>query len=103
MILVTKEMIAFVMVRALSSHKNVLFSHRECINLQKAVYETLFLEGAFLCKISTNHQSCKQYPRKVYKLLIFTCFSHRISVYTYKDFVKRKLFRKQGIDVHAAL
>ena len=66
MILVKKEMIAFVMVQSLSSHKNMLFSPRQCINLQKAVYETPFLKGAFLCKVSANHKSCKQYPRKVY-------------------------------------
>ena len=78
MILVTKEVIAFVMVRSLSSHKNMLFSPRQCINLQKAVYETLFLKGAFSCKVSANRKSCKQYPRKVYNLQIFTCFSYAL-------------------------
>ena len=83
-------------------------SHRECLTLQKGgvgnkMYLNSILKGFFLClKIWTNHRSSKKSPRKVYN---FTCSSHRISVLLRlrRDFVIRKLIRKQGINIHAAL
>ena len=82
--------------------------HRECLNLQKGgvgnkMYLNSILKGVFLClKIWTKHRSSKKSPRKVYN---FTCSSHRISVLLRlrRDFVIRKLIRKQGINIHAAL
>ena len=104
MILVTKETIAFVMVWSLSSHENMLFSRRECINqtYKKAVYETPVLKGDFLCKISTNHKSCKQYPRKVYNKFLLVSDIGFLLLRLIWDFVIRKLFRKRGINIHAA-
>ena len=85
------------------------FSHIECINLQKGslrnkIYFNSIFKGVFcvnrfqpIIRLANNGQE---------NFTILKCSSHRISTVLLRlrqDFVIRKLVRREGINIHAAL
>ena len=76
-------------------------------SLRNKLYSNSILKGVcfFLClKISTN-DNLKLQTKAEKSRYNFTCSSHRISVLLRRrrDFVTRKLVRKQTINIHTAL